>query len=161
MGVSGCGKSTIGSLLSKELGIPFFDGDDFHSDKNIKKMASGKALNDDDRLDWLSCLNTLAKKQLVTNSCVIVCSALKRKYRNILSENIEQETQWIYLSGSFDMIYERINSRVGHFMPPELLKSQFDTLEEPKNAFEVDSSLKPKEIIKKIIENLGVETRVN
>jgi 6-phosphogluconate dehydrogenase len=89
MGVSGVGKSTIGSLLAKELEIPFFDGDDFHPQENILKMANGEPLNDQDRYGWLKTLNELAKKQLLKNSCVIVCSALKENYRSILSEGLE------------------------------------------------------------------------
>ena len=77
MGVSGCGKSTIGKLLSQELSIPFFDGDDFHPEENIIKMSSGIPLNDDDRYGWLVRLNDLAKEQLQKNSCIIVCSALR------------------------------------------------------------------------------------
>ncbi|MBU2938247.1 NADP-dependent phosphogluconate dehydrogenase [Lacinutrix sp. C3R15] len=150
MGVSGCGKSTIGNLLSKELDIPFFDGDDFHPESNITKMSNGKALNDDDRQGWLETLNHLAKKQLTKNSCVIVCSALKQKYRDILSQDIHKQTKWIYLSGTFEQIYERMNSRSDHFMPSKLLKSQFDTLEEPKDAMQIDISLSPKNIIKTI-----------
>ncbi len=150
MGVSGCGKSTIGKLLAKDLDIPFFDGDDFHLESNIKKMSSGQPLNDDDRQGWLEALNHLAKKQLIENSCVIVCSALKQKYRDILSLNIKTQTSWVYLSGSFSQIFERLKSREGHFMPSELLKSQFDILEEPKNALKIDISLTPEHIIKMI-----------
>jgi len=150
MGVSGCGKSTIGKLLAQELDIPFFDGDDFHPEANIKKMSNGQPLNDDDRQGWLETLNNLAKKQLTKNSCVIVCSALKQKYRDTLSLNIKTETKWVYLSGSFDQIFERLNSRDNHFMPSELLKSQFDTLEEPKDALRVDIGLTPENIIKTI-----------
>ncbi len=150
MGVSGCGKSTIGKLLSEELKIPFFDGDDFHPESNVAKMSSGQALNDDDRQGWLETLNDLAKKQLTKDSCVIVCSALKQKYRDILSRNIESETKWVHLSGSFEQIFERVNSRPNHFMPSELLKSQFDILENPKDALQIDISLTPEHIIKTI-----------
>lgn len=150
MGVSGCGKSTVGKLLAQELDIPFFDGDDFHPEANIKKMSNGQPLNDDDRQGWLETLNDLAKQQLTKNSCVIVCSALKQKYRDTLSLHIKTETKWVYLSGSFDQIFERLNSRDNHFMPPELLKSQFDTLEEPKDALRVDIGLTPENIIKTI-----------
>ncbi len=149
MGVSGCGKSTIGKLLAQELNIPFFDGDDFHPEANITKMSSGQALNDDDRQGWLETLNNLAKKQLTKNSCVIVCSALKQKYRDILSLDIQNETKWVHLSGSFDQILERVNSRADHFMPSELLKSQFDILEEPKDAIEIDISLTPEKLLKR------------
>ncbi len=150
IGVSGCGKSTIGKLLSEELNIPFFDGDDYHPKENIKKMSSGKPLNDDDRHGWLVTLNELAKKQLENGSCVIVCSALKQKYRDILNKGIENQTEWVHLSGSFYTIYNRINARKDHFMPSELLKSQFNALEEPKSAITIDVKLSPKEIIEKI-----------
>lgn len=150
MGVSGSGKSTIGQLLAQELDIPFFDGDDFHPESNIKKMSNGKALDDADRQVWLETLNDLAKNQLAKNSCVIVCSALKEKYRELLSNSIEKNTKWVYLSGSFKQIFDRVNGRKGHFMPPKLLKSQFDILEQPKNAIEINIGLTPKEIIKNI-----------
>ena len=154
MGVSGCGKSTIGTLLAQDLGIPFFDGDDFHPESNIQKMSSGQALNDDDRQGWLETLNDLGKKQLENNSCVIVCSALKQKYRDILSDTIEDDTEWVHLAGSFNQILERVNSRADHFMPSELLKSQFDTLENPEDAIQIDISLTPENIIKKIKQKL-------
>ncbi|WP_244462112.1 NADP-dependent phosphogluconate dehydrogenase [Wocania ichthyoenteri] len=150
MGVSGSGKSTIGKLLAQELNIPFFDGDDFHSKNNIKKMANGQPLNDEDRQDWLEALNDLAKKQLTKNSCIIVCSALKQTYRDILSFDIESKTKWVYLSGSFNQIYNRINKRPDHFMPSELLQSQFNILENPKKALQIDISLAPENIIKTI-----------
>lgn len=150
MGVSGCGKSTIGKLLAQELNIPFFDGDDFHSEKNIKKMSSGQALTDTDRQDWLETLNELAQEQLSKGSCVIACSALKEKYRTTLSNLVENQTKWVYLSGSFEQILQRINNRSNHFMPSELLKSQFDILEAPENVIQIDSSLSPKTIIKTI-----------
>ncbi len=154
MGVSGCGKSTIGKLLSEGLKIPFFDGDDFHPESNVAKMSSGQALNDDDRQGWLETLNDLGKKQLTKDSCVIVCSALKQKYRDILSRNIQSETKWVHLSGSFEQIFERVNSRPNHFMPSELLKSQFDILENPEDALQIDISLTPEHIIKTIKQKL-------
>ena len=154
MGVSGCGKSTIGNMLADDLKIQFFDGDNYHPKENIKKMSSGNALNDDDRHGWLVTLNELAKEQLKNNSCVIVCSALKQKYRTLLSQGIEERTKWVYLSGSFEIIYNRINSRKDHFMSSKLLQSQFDTLEIPENAINIDIEQSPEEIIKKIKEEL-------
>lgn len=154
MGVSGCGKSTIGKLLSEELNIPFFDGDDFHPQSNIDKMSSGVPLNDNDRYGWLLSLNELAKKQLKDNSCIIVCSALKKSYRDILSKDIQSQVKWVHLAGSFNQILERINKREHHFMSSDLLQSQFDILELPENAIEVNISLNPNEIIKYITEKM-------
>ena len=147
MGVSGVGKSTIGNLLSKKLSIPFFDGDDFHPEKNIKKMARGQALNDDDRFEWLINLNQLAKEQLQFNSCIIACSALKENYRDLLKNGIENNTKWVFLSGSFEQISERLKQRTDHFMPSSLLKSQYETLEEPLGALKIDVFNSPKKII--------------
>ena len=154
MGVSGVGKSTIGKLLSEKLNIPFFDGDDFHPEANIFKMSKGEPLNDEDRFGWLQILNSLAIKQLENSGCIIVCSALKESYRNILSININKNIKWVYLSGSFEIIEERINKRENHFMSSNLLNSQFDILEEPKNAIKVDINLTPNEIIKVIHKEL-------
>jgi len=154
MGVSGCGKSTIAKLLSDEMNIPYFDGDDFHPEQNVAKMASGQPLNDEDRQGWLEALNRLAKNQLKTNSCIIVCSALKETYRNTLSNTIENEVKWIHLKGDFDLISERLNNRKGHFMTSQLLQSQFDTLEIPKNALQVDISSSPQDVVKQIKDDL-------
>jgi len=154
MGVSGVGKSTVGELLSKELGIPYFDGDDFHPKENILKMSKGEPLNDNDRLGWLKTLNKLAKDQLKDQSCVIVCSALKEKYRTILSDDIENNTKWIHLVGSFELISERMKQRSDHFMPTELLKSQFDILENPKKAINISINLTPIEIVEAIRKEL-------
>ncbi|MGJ8593195.1 MAG: NADP-dependent phosphogluconate dehydrogenase [Aquaticitalea sp.] len=150
IGVSGSGKSTIGKLLAEKLDIPFFDGDDFHPESNILKMSSGKSLNDDDRQGWLETLNELATQQLLKNSCVIVCSALKQKYRDTLSLDIESQTKWVYLSGTFHQIFERLNNRAEHFMPSELLKSQFEILEDPRNSIKINIGLKPQEIIDEV-----------
>lgn len=158
MGVSGVGKSTIGNLLAATLNIPFFDGDDYHPESNILKMSKGEALNDIDRLGWLQTLNKLALKHTTNNGCVIVCSALKEKYRDILSVNIQENLKWIFLHGTFNQITERINNREGHFMSSSLLKSQFDILEEPKNAIKVDISLTPNNIIEMIKKELLEKT---
>ncbi len=159
MGVSGCGKSTIGSLLSQELAIPFFDGDDFHPESNIAKMSNGQALNDEDRLGWLQTLNQLAIKYAKLNGCVIACSALKNKYREILTHSIENTTKWVFLNGTFDQIKERINQRENHFMNADLLKSQFDILEEPENAIKIDINLTPKNSIEVIKNELSAKSQ--
>lgn len=131
MGVSGCGKSTIGKMLSERLDIPFYDGDDFHPKENIEKMSSGQALNDNDRWPWLETIQAFAAKQIKTQSVIIACSALKESYREILMKDLQDQCLWVHLHGNFDLILQRINDRKGHFLPPALLVSQFDTLETP------------------------------
>lgn len=152
MGVSGCGKSTIGNLLSEKLSIPFYDGDDFHPEANVKKMAAGNALNDDDRHDWLVKLNTLAIDH--NKGAIIACSSLKQSYRNILSKAIEERVIWIHLEGTFEEIASRMKKRKEHYMPSSLLKSQFDTLEPPSNAITVGITNTPEQIIHIIMKNL-------
>ena len=152
MGVSGSGKSTIGKLLAEELDIPFFDGDDYHPEANIQKMSEGKPLNDEDRQGWLERLNELAKEN-TTNGAVIVCSALKKKYRRLLESGLNN-ARFVFLNGSFELISKRLKNRDGHFMPTDLLKSQFDTLEEPENAINVSIDQTPKAIVSDIVEKL-------
>ena len=153
MGVSGSGKSTIGQLLAEKLNIPFFDGDSFHPEINVKKMSEGKPLNDDDRQGWLERLNEIALDNISTGA-VIVCSALKEKYRTILSHNLEDQYKFIYLNGSFELINKRLNERMNHFMPKELLQSQFNTLEAPIEAIIISIDQTPGEIIKDITKKL-------
>ncbi len=150
IGVSGVGKSTIGNLLSKKYSISYFDGDDYHSEENIKKMSKGQSLNDDDRYGWLLALNQLAKKQLKVQNCIIACSALKEKYRDLLSKDIETNVKWVLLDGSFDQVLNRLKNREDHYMPISLLKSQFKTLEKPINALKIDIGLTTVEIVETI-----------
>ena len=146
MGVSGTGKSTIGKLVAAAFDLPFFDGDDFHPKANLEKMASGIPLHDNDRAGWLKDLNALAHTHKESGA-VIACSALKAKYRSLLRKNLEKETAFIYLQGSFDQVYERLLQRKGHFMPKDLLQSQFDTLEEPTEALTINIAGTPNEIL--------------
>ena len=134
MGVSGCGKSTIAKQLCEELDIPFIEADDFHPETNILKMENGQPLDDDDRKPWLQNL-ALELKRNETKGCVLACSALKEKYRTILNSLISKPLLIIFLEGSFELIKNRIDQRAGHFMSAQLLQSQFDTLEEPENAW--------------------------
>lgn len=149
MGVSGCGKSTIGKMLAKSFAIPFFDGDDYHPEANVQKMANGNPLNDNDRKGWLKSLNSLAKGNQ-EKGAVIACSALKEIYRLQLEQNIAPQTNFVYLKGTFDEIFERLQQRKEHFMPADLLKSQFDTLEIPEDVITVSIQLNPEDIITEI-----------
>ncbi|PCJ94200.1 MAG: gluconate kinase [Flavobacteriaceae bacterium] len=152
MGVSGCGKTTIGTLLSKELNIPFYDGDDFHPEVNVKKMEAGNALNDRDRHDWLVRLNELAIEH--PDGAIIACSSLKEAYRSILCNNIENRVVWIHLKGTFKEISERMSKRENHYMPSSLLQSQFDVLEAPDNGITVDITKPPDQMIEGILNQL-------
>ncbi|MDR0807301.1 MAG: gluconokinase [Enterobacteriaceae bacterium] len=131
MGVSGCGKSSVGAAVARELGAKFIDGDDLHPRANIQKMASGHPLNDDDRAPWLERLSDVAYSLRHKNEVgLIVCSALKRRYRDRLRQD-NPDMLFLYMKGSFDVILERLKARAGHFMPTDLLTSQFEALEEP------------------------------
>lgn len=126
--------------------MPFFDGDDFHPSKNIIKMSEGQPLNDDDRYEWLVALNKLAKEQIQKSGCIIACSALKKNYRKILQKDIEYNTKWVLLDGSFEKVKDRIINRSDHYMPISLLESQFEIFENPTEALKIDIDLSPKEI---------------
>lgn len=154
MGVSGSGKSTIAKLLSDRLDCKFYDADDFHPSTNIDKMNRGIALTDSDRQPWLAKLQQLISNTLKNNQQgILACSALKAEYRQILQNN-QPHVIFIYLRGDYDCIQSRIQQRQGHFMSAALLRSQFDILEEPKDAIIVDVSLEPKAIVEQILNKI-------
>lgn len=129
MGVSGCGKSTVGALLGKRLGLAFFDGDDFHPAANKAKMAGGVPLNDDDRAPWLAQIGAaLASPAVGAGSCIIACSALKRSYRDLL-RSFAPDTVFIHLTGDATTLSARLSRRKHEYMPGSLLASQLATLE--------------------------------
>lgn len=131
MGVSGCGKSTIGQALADRLHCPFYDGDHFHPPENVAKMASGQPLADEDRTPWLSRLHEMmAEHEENGDTAVFACSALKKKYRDQLRGRLEN-VLFIHLQGSFDLIWGRMQARQGHYMKAPMLHSQFETLELP------------------------------
>ena len=132
MGVSGCGKSTVGTLLGRRLGMPFFDGDDFHPAANKQKMGAGIPLTDTDRAPWLGTLGELLAGTGdggTTVPPVVACSALKRRYRDLL-RSFAPDVVFIHLAGTADTIGARMEARAHEFMPRALLESQFAALEE-------------------------------
>ncbi|XP_026200108.1 probable gluconokinase isoform X3 [Anabas testudineus] len=148
MGVAGCGKSTLGDFLSEKLGWPLHEGDNYHPQENIEKMSRGEALTDQDRLPWLLKLHEIIQRERSSGcDALVVCSALKRLYRQILlygskaltaSSSPDQEVPstspdvfFLFLHGDYELIYQRMVARKGHYMKADLLRSQFDILEPP------------------------------
>lgn len=131
MGVSGSGKSVVASEVARKLGGAMLDGDYLHPRANIMKMSSGQSLNDEDRAPWLTALNDAAFAMQRTNAIsFIVCSALKRRYRDRLREG-NPSLRFVYLRGGYDLIESRMKARGNHFFKPQMLVTQFDALEEP------------------------------
>ena len=132
MGVCGSGKSLIGAQFARELGIEFVEGDDLHAPDNVKRMAAGTSLTDDDRHDWLMAIAArLREARRARMGLVVSCSALKRSYRDLLRSEGDPDVRFVYLAGSRALLAERMAQRRGHFMPPSLLESQLAILEEP------------------------------
>jgi gluconokinase len=158
MGVSGSGKTTVAALLAGQLGWDLLEGDDLHPPENVAKMASGHALTDEDRWPWLAHIAQWIDEHVETGRPgVVTCSALKRTYRDVLRRD---EVTFVLLSGSEELIRNRMVARHGHFMPTGLLDSQFATLEPPgadEQAITVDVSGGPAKIADEITERLHLE----
>ena len=155
MGVTGCGKTTVGKALAERLRIPFYDGDNFHAQENLSKMATGIPLTDSDRAGWLTLLAAMIETEtLAGHDGVLACSALKKAYRDVLSSHTKENVRFVYLKGTYELIFERIKKRGGHFMKPQMLKSQFDILEEPDDAITVDIANPVDIIVQEILSNL-------
>ena len=156
MGVSGSGKTTVGILLARALAWRFVDADDFHSAANIDKIRRGIPLTDQDRQSWLSVLRSQIDEWLKhDHQVVLACSALKAWYRHELLVD-PSRMRMVYLKGTYELIAKRLARRKGHFMPPELLASQFNSLEEPDDAFIVDIAQRPRDIVRQIRKQLDV-----
>lgn len=155
MGVSGSGKSTLGLELAREIGWPFYDGDEFHPPQNIAKMTAGEPLDDQDRQPWLKALNQLIRDKLQAGqSLVLACSALKRSYRQMLRKGVPDQVEFVFLQGEYDLIQERMNARPDHYMAPAMLSSQFDALEVPQKALILEISRPAEELVAEIIKVL-------
>ncbi|MDC9589294.1 gluconokinase [Xenorhabdus sp. XENO-10] len=155
MGVSGSGKSAVASGVARELGAAFLDGDFLHPRANITKMAQGHALDDDDRQPWLKALNDAIFAMQRTNpASLLVCSALKKSYRDMLRDG-NKNLSFLYMKGDFDLIESRLKARKGHFFKPQMLISQFETLEEPtsdeKDVHHIDIKPDLEDVIKNAI----------
>jgi len=160
MGVTGSGKTTIGSLLAARLGWHFADADEFHSAANKEKMHKGIPLSDADRLPWLAAMhNQIAKWAALKQNVVLACSALKQSYRQLLWNG--PEVQFVYLKGSYELIAERLRARKGHFADEHILAGQFRDLEEPSDAVTVDIGASPEEIVDEICRRLGLLPKRN
>ena len=154
MGVSGCGKTSVGKSLARSLGWDFYDADDFHPPANVAKMANGIPLDDSDRAPWLATLHDLISSSLNADKPgVRACSALKERYRQRLMDGNEG-VQLIYLKGSYDLIWSRMEKRTDHYMKPHMLKSQFETLEEPTNALTMGVSMSVDDIVQEIMKHM-------
>ena len=157
MGVSGSGKTTIGTLLAEKTGTVFADADDYHPEANKLKMGAGHPLNDEDRQPWLERLNQLMHGWLDTGKGgVLACSALKDKYRATLSAGMpEGSVSFVWLDGSKELIAERLSHRAHEFMNPGLLDSQFATLEPPAQALRVVNDRPPEDVVNEILQHVA------
>lgn len=157
MGVQGVGKSTIGAMLAERLGVRFVDGDRLHPQRNIELMAAGTPLTDQDRDPWLREVGRALRDGAADGGIVIACSALKRWYRDLLRE-FSPEVYIVEPYGDIELIAARITGRNHEYMPPELLQSQYDTLEpldEDEHGIRVDVVDTPQQIIDRVVDDLA------
>ena len=162
MGVSGSGKSTVAALIAERLGWIFVDGDSFHTPEHVAKMHAGHALDDEDRAPWLARIATWIRHRLEAGeSGVVVCSGLRRAYRDILTGG-SPRVRLVYLEGDKALVAGRLAARRGHFMSPRLLDSQFATLEVPgpdERPITVGIDEEPESIVDRVVARLAAETR--
>ena len=158
MGVSGAGKTTVGRALADRLGWLFVEGDDFHPPENVEAMASGRALSDADREPWLVALRARIEQVLSGDECAVVaCSALRHAYRRVLAgEQGGREVRFVHLEVPEPILRQRLESRLGHFMPAVLVSSQLETLEPSTTALPVDGTRNVSAIVQVIVDSLAL-----
>ena len=150
MGVSGSGKTTVGTMVAEAMHCAFLEGDSLHPPANVEKMRHGIPLTDADRAPWLAALHGRLVDAFTHGTCLVAaCSALKRSYRTVLAEGVP--ITWVYLKGSAALIRSRLQHRAGHYMKADMLASQFEALEEPSDALVVDVSRPPAAIVEQIL----------
>jgi gluconokinase len=153
MGVCGCGKSTVGAALAQQLGTPFIEGDKFHPAANVAKMSAGVPLDDADRAGWLQALaDEIGKARARGEGLVVSCSALKRRYRDLLRQ-ADPELRFAHLQGPRELIADRLGRRADHYMPPALLDSQLrdlEPLQDDEGGVRLDIALPPVELVERI-----------
>ena len=153
MGVTGSGKSTVGRLLAERLGWSFFEGDDFHPPENVRKMAAGEPLTDDDRRPWLAALAEVIAELVATGGQgVVACSALRAAYRRALA--VGPEVRFVHLAVEESESRRRLQQRTDHYMPAGLVASQFAALEEPGEALRLDGTLPAEHLVDEIVQIL-------
>ncbi len=150
MGVSGSGKTTVGELLSQQTGVPFFDGDDFHPQANVDKMAHGTPLTDADRAGWLADLARHIGQWEHEKGAILACSALKESYRTALQAGARQPLDWVFLTGDRALLLQRMESRQGSYMKANMLDSQLATLEMPTYGLHLNVADTPQQLADKI-----------
>src|ERR1700730_4787044 len=159
MGVSGVGKTTVGNLLAERLGVEFLEGDRFHPPANIAKMKNGEPLTHGDRRAWLrNFVGELAARRAAGKVVVLACSALRRRYRDILRAG-HDDVDFVFLHADQAVIQQRLDARRDHFMPPSLLDSQFAALEKPgsdERVITVDANQPPEAIVETVLKHLAL-----
>ena len=156
IGPAGAGKTTVGQALARQLGWPFHDGDDLHSAASIAKMTRGEPLTDADRWPWLDAIHErIARYERAGEPAVIACSALKQTYRDRLRAGLT-EVRFVYLDASAALLEERLETRAGHFMKREMVRTQLADLEPPRHALTIDASCSPDQIVASIRRALGI-----
>ncbi|SMP21274.1 gluconokinase [Algoriphagus winogradskyi] len=153
-GVSGTGKTTIGSGIADKFELPFFDADNFHPKENIEKMSLGFPLNDEDRMPWLQALADILVAHEKTGGAVLACSALKESYRQMLK--VQDDVRWIHLKGERDLIWERMLARKNHYMKATMLDSQVATWEEPDYGLKLNIAQSVEEMLSEAFKYLEV-----